>query len=91
MKLDTLFQTIKKRQGELPDGSYVASLFKQGEDRIIQKVGEEAVETVIAAKNADNKKLISEIADLWFHTLILLAEKNLEPNDIEKELENRKK
>lgn len=89
MNLTKLYQTIKNRQEEQPEGSYVASLFKDSADRIIQKVGEEAVETVIAAKNNNKERLISEVADLWFHTLIMLAEKNISPEEIEAELERR--
>ncbi len=91
MNLNDLFQTIKNRRREKPEGSYVASLFREGEDRIIQKVGEEAVETVIAAKNPDKNRLVSEIADLWFHTLILMEAKEIKLEDIEKTLEERKK
>ena len=89
MNLNDLFQTIKNRRREKPEGSYVASLFREGEDRIIQKVGEEAVETVIAAKNPDKNRLVSEIADLWFHSLVLLVEKNVSFDDVLAELKKR--
>ena len=86
-----LFQLIKSRKEELPEESYVASLFKSGKDRVAQKVGEEAVEVVIAAKNNDKKTQISEISDLCFHTMILMAELDITIEDISKELESRKK
>lgn len=91
MTLEKLYKIIKERQTNLPENSYVTSLFMQGEDRIIQKVGEEAVEVVIAAKNQNKDKLISEVADLWFHTLVMLSSKNILPDEILKELQNRNK
>lgn len=91
MILEKLYKTIKVRQFRLPENSYVATLFKQGEDRIAQKVGEEAIEVVIAAKNKNKKKLISEVADLWFHTLVLLSLNNISLEDIWNELKNRSK
>jgi phosphoribosyl-ATP pyrophosphohydrolase/phosphoribosyl-ATP pyrophosphohydrolase/phosphoribosyl-AMP cyclohydrolase len=69
--------------------SYVASLFRLGEDRIVQKVGEEAIEVVISAKNKNKKRITSEVADLLFHLLILLVSSGITISDIEKELENR--
>ncbi len=71
--------------------SYVASLFKLGKDRIIQKVGEEATEVVIAAKNKNKKAITSEVSDLLFHILILLNAFDINISDIEEELENRRK
>ena len=75
----------------MPKDSYVASLFRGSNDRIIQKVGEEAVEVVIASKNSDKKRLIEETADLWFHILVLLASKNISLDKIFEELEKRQK
>ncbi len=75
----------------MPKDSYVAFLFRLGEDRIIQKVGEEAMEVIIAVKNKNKKRIISEVADLLFHLLILLASLNITISDIEKELESRNK
>jgi phosphoribosyl-ATP pyrophosphohydrolase len=91
MTIDKPFKIIKDRQLKMPSGSYVASLFKAGKDRIIQKIGEEATEVVIAAKNESKKRVISEAADLLFHLLVLLASKNISISDIEKELESRNK
>lgn len=90
MTLTQLYQTIISRKEKLPEGSYVTSLFKSGADRIIQKVGEEAVEVVIAAKNDNKERLVSELADLVFHTLVLLANKNIKLEDILAELEKRR-
>ena len=75
----------------MPKDSYVASLFKSGEDQIIQKIGEEATEVVIAEKNKNKKRTVSEVADLLFHLLILLVSSNIALSDIEKELEARNK
>ena len=71
--------------------SYTASLFRDGEDRIIQKVGEEATEVIIAAKGKSRERIISEMADLWFHTLVLLSNFNITPKDIFRELQKRRK
>lgn len=89
MTLEELFEIIKDRKLKMPEGSYTASLFRDGLDRIIQKVGEEATEVVIAAKNKDRKRIVSEVADLWFHLLVLLASLDLKPKDILKELDSR--
>jgi len=91
MTLEELYNTILSRKKEMPEGSYVASLFRDGDDRIIQKVGEEAVEVVIAAKNESKDRLISEAADLTFHLLVLLASKGLKLSDILSELKKRQK
>lgn len=91
MNLEKLYKIITSRKKEMSEKSYVSSLFTEGEDRIIQKVGEEAVEVVIAAKGTERERLISEMADLWFHSLVLLASKNITPNDIFNELEKRDK
>lgn len=91
MKLEELYKIILKRKKELPDGSYTTSLFKEGLDRITQKVGEEAVEVIIAAKGQGKQRVISEIADLWYHCLVLLAKLNIKPEDIFEELEKRRK
>lgn len=90
MTLEELYNTIMSRKEEMPEGSYVASLFRDGEDRIIQKVGEEAVEAVIAAKNESRERIIFEVADLTFHTLVLLASKGIELSEIFAELDKRR-
>ena len=78
-----LFATVLERQrsGD-PESSYVARLLSRGVDRVAQKVGEEAVEAVIAAKNADREEVAKELADLWFHTFILLAQQGMTPEDV---------
>lgn len=87
--LQYLDDLIKSRKKELPEISYTTKLFKQGENRIIQKVGEEAIETVIAAKNNDREELINESADLLFHLLVMLNQKEIPFNDVISELEKR--
>lgn len=84
-----LAQVLAQRKNADPKESYVASLYAKGLDTILKKVGEEATETVIAAKNGEPKQLISETADLWFHTLVLLTHQNLEPAAVLKELKRR--
>lgn len=91
MTLENLYQTIVARQTELPEVSYVASLFKGDDDRIIQKIGEEATEVVIAAKNSSKERLISEMADLVFHMLVLLVARGISLEEVIKELERREK
>jgi phosphoribosyl-ATP pyrophosphohydrolase len=75
--LSQLYQTLLDRKAATAEKSYVASLYAKGIDAILKKVGEEAGETLIAAKNADPAALVHEIADLWFHTLVLMAAKNV--------------
>lgn len=91
MKLDELFTIIKNRQATIPDASYIASLFREGRDRCVQKVGEEAVEVVIAAKNNDRIRQVEELTDLVFHTSILMIQLGITINDIERELDKRRK
>ena len=89
---DTLQQIadiLELRKSESADKSYVASLYAKGLDTILKKVGEEATETVIAAKNGDKEQIIYETADLWFHCLVMLADQDLGPNDVLKELQRR--
>ena len=81
--------TIAARKGADPAGSYVASLFAKGDDAILQKIGEEATETVMAAKDGDPRRIASEVADLWFHCLVLLARHGLGPADVLAELARR--
>jgi phosphoribosyl-ATP pyrophosphohydrolase/phosphoribosyl-AMP cyclohydrolase len=86
-----LFATIKQRLAERPEGSYIAKLAERGVERMAQKVGEEATEVVIAGVTANREALISETADLWFHTLVLLAESGLTPDDVWAELAQRRR
>jgi len=78
-----------RRQGADPESSYVARLFQRGTDAILKKVGEEATETVMAAKDGVPARIVSETADLWFHTMIMLAHFDLRPSDVLAELERR--
>nr|Q31E63.1 RecName: Full=Phosphoribosyl-ATP pyrophosphatase; Short=PRA-PH [Hydrogenovibrio crunogenus XCL-2] len=96
MSNDILLQLDKildARKTESPETSYVASLYEKGLDKILKKVGEEATETVMAAKDAEytqnNDNLVYEVADLWFHTLILLSHQGLSSTDITNELQKR--
>jgi phosphoribosyl-ATP pyrophosphohydrolase len=87
--LAQLTKILEQRKGAAPDSSYVASLYDKGLDAILKKIGEEATETVMAAKDGDSDKIVYEVADLWFHTLVLLAEKNLSADDVLNELARR--
>ncbi|MBC1376066.1 phosphoribosyl-ATP diphosphatase [Listeria sp. FSL L7-0091] len=86
--LSNLYEEIKLRKNQPKEGSYTNYLFEKGLDKILKKVGEETTEVVIAAKNNDHE-LISEVADLTYHLLVLLAEKNIPLEHIKKELQNR--
>lgn len=87
--LQQLAQELEARKGADPAGSYVASLYAKGLDAILKKVGEEAAETLIAAKGGESAQLVHEIADLWFHTLVLLAHQGLGPDAVLQELQRR--
>lgn len=87
--LTQLDQLLEARKSESADTSYVASLYAKGLDQILKKLGEETIETVMAAKDNDPDHLIYEVSDLWFHSLVLLAHKNLSSADVLKELERR--
>jgi phosphoribosyl-ATP pyrophosphohydrolase len=87
--LEELEQLLINRKKELPEKSYTADLFKKGIDRILKKVGEEAGEVIIAAKNSDEHELVHEISDLLFHLQVLLVEKNIPLSKIEDELKKR--
>lgn len=87
--LTKLAQELESRKNADAKSSYVASLYAKGLDSILKKIGEEATETVIAAKGGDHKALIHEVADLWFHTLVLLAQQGLSPDDVLQELARR--
>ena len=84
-----LARQLEQRKSATASESYVASLYQRGTDAILKKIGEEATETIIAVKSGDRKDIIHETADLWFHTLVMLAEQNLGPEDILQELERR--
>ena len=87
--LSELAQTLESRKNASPDSSYVASLYDKGLDEILKKIGEEATEVVIAAKSGEKAAIIHETADLWFHTLVMLAQQGLSPDDILSELGRR--
>ena len=87
--LSEVHQTLVSRLGADPSSSYVASLYSKGLDATLKKVGEEATETVMAAKDGDPNKVVYEVADLWFHTMVLLAQQGLEPQNIIDELARR--
>ncbi len=87
--LTQLAQVLEARKQAAPDSSYVAKLYHKGLDSILKKIGEEATETVMAAKDGEKDKIVYEVADLWFHTLVLLAQQNLHPDDVLNELSRR--
>lgn len=87
--LDDVYGVIEDRKRNPKEGSYVAGLFDKGLDKILKKIGEEAGETVIGAKNGDKKEIVYETADLWFHSLIVLSYFDLKPSDIYGELGRR--
>jgi phosphoribosyl-ATP pyrophosphohydrolase len=87
--LARLAAVIESRRGGDPDQSYVARLFQKGDDAMLKKVGEEATEVVMAAKDRDAGRLVGEVADLWFHTMIVLAAHGLQPADVLAELRRR--
>ena len=89
--LGELFALIKDRQQEMPEGSYTTSLFQEGVPRIAQKVVEEAGETAIAASIRDTENLPGEIADMLYHTLVLLAASGVQPEDVYEKLRDRRK
>ncbi len=87
--LETLAQELEKRKASDASDSYVASLYQAGTDAILKKVGEEATETIIAVKSGKRNDIVHETADLWFHTLVMLAEQGLGPDDVLQELQRR--
>jgi phosphoribosyl-ATP pyrophosphohydrolase len=87
--LERLAQVIESRRAGDPDKSYVARLFVKGIDTILKKIGEEATETVMACKDGDRVKIVHEVADLWFHSMLALSAFGLKPADVLKELERR--
>ncbi len=87
--LDRLYQIIQQRKRELPEGSYVASLFKKGDAAYLKKIGEEAVEFVIGCKNQDREETVYEAADLIFHMMVALAAQDIPPDEVLGELKKR--
>jgi phosphoribosyl-ATP pyrophosphohydrolase len=87
--LNRLAALLEQRKTADPEASYVAKLYAKGMDSILKKVGEEATETVIAAKGGNKEEIIYETADLWFHTMVMLAKADLKPQDILDELARR--
>lgn len=87
--LQQLAQVLEERKSASPDSSYVAKLYSKGLDAILKKIGEEATETVMAAKDGERDKIVHETADLWFHTLVMLAQQGLGPQDVLDELDRR--
>lgn len=92
-RLAAVIESRKPANGGDPDKSYVARLFSKGDDAILKKIGEEATETVMAAKDArasgDKSKVLYECADLWFHSMVMLAQFDLSPQDVLNELARR--
>lgn len=87
--LDQLMQVLESRKQADPNESYVASLYHKGLDKILKKVGEEAAETIIAGKAGDKQQIVYEMADLWFHGLVLLSHYELSATDVLQELDRR--
>lgn len=87
--LAAVYQVIRERKGASAENSYVASLFAKGLDKILGKIGEEAVETAVAAKGGDPDQVVYEMADLWFHCLVLLGHYDLPPEKVLAELRRR--
>jgi len=87
--LQQLAEVLEQRKQQSADQSYVASLYAKGLDHILKKIGEEATETVIAAKDGDKAKIVYETADLWFHCMVMLADQGLGPEDVINELQRR--
>ncbi|WP_284620276.1 phosphoribosyl-ATP diphosphatase [Aquabacterium humicola] len=88
-RLAAVIESRKPEAGGDPDKSYVARLFARGLDAMLKKVGEEATETVMAAKDGEPQKVVYEVADLWFHSMIVLAAFDLKPADVLNELARR--
>jgi phosphoribosyl-ATP pyrophosphohydrolase len=88
-RLAQVIESRKPAAGGDPDKSYVAKLFSKGTDAILKKIGEEATETVMAAKDGDAQKIVYEVADLWFHSMIALAHFGLTPQQVIAELARR--
>ncbi len=84
-----IYDVAIERKGANPETSYVASLYKKGEDKILEKVGEEAIETILAHKSGDKEQIVYETADLWFHSIVALAQKEIDVIEVLQELDHR--
>jgi len=89
--LNNLYRIIEERKRELPEGSYTAELFKKGQDRILQKVGEEAIESILALKSRERKEAVYEVADLLYHLLVALVNEGITLDEVAEELKRRMK
>jgi phosphoribosyl-ATP pyrophosphohydrolase len=89
--LNELFAIIEERKAHPVEGSYTNLLLREGEDTIVKKIGEEAIEVIVAAKSQGDQRVIEETADLFYHTLVLLAARGLRLADVEEELRRRHK
>jgi phosphoribosyl-ATP pyrophosphohydrolase len=89
--LDQLYDIIMSRKQNPPPNSYTAQLFAAGENEIVKKVGEEAIEVIVAAKGQGDERVVSEVADLIYHTMVLLASREIAWRAVEEELSRRKR
>src|SRR5512135_1401592 len=89
MILDDIYQVILERKKKPATDSYVSSLLSKGKDEILKKIGEESVEVIIASKTGDKKQIIDEMADLWFHCLVLMADEGVSHEEVFVELRDR--
>ncbi len=87
--LDALYATLQDRKTADPSKSYAASLYAKGLDAILKKIGEEATEAVLAAKDGERERIVSETADLWFHCMVMLSHYGLRPENVLDELSRR--
>ena len=87
--LDGLYDLLRERKEQLPEGSYTSYLFQKGLDKILKKVGEECTEVIIASKAEDRKETVYEIADLAYHVMVLMVQQGIRPEDVQKELASR--
>ena len=87
--IERLMVVLESRKGAEPETSYVAGLYHKGLDSILKKIGEESTETIIAAKTGDKEQIVYETADLWFHCLVLLAQQNIDAQQVLDELDRR--
>ena len=87
--IQRLTEVLKERKQADPESSYVSSLYAKGLDKILKKVGEESAETIIAAKGGNKDEIIYETADLWFHTLVMLIDQDIDPQKVLNELDRR--